>query len=222
MRFLILRGRLWISSYRRAPLYQTTVFNSNLLSDIEGIFARVAKISYLKLVKMNKATFVALTPPERVKGMKKWDKTAFKDEVCVPSISCPKESLDKVRKLMHPLMLTRRKFVSIVDLDTEDEKYRTHRLLLLDPAKVQGFKTFSENIVKKLSDVGITESDFKAKWIELNHENWNFSDIIRAIVPNDIGESSSGYTEIGHIAHFNLREELLPYKHVIGKVGQMN
>ena len=32
-------------------------------------------------------------------------------------------------------------------------------------------------------------------------------------------EVPSAFETVGHIAHLNLREELLPWKHVIGQVG---
>ncbi len=34
-------------------------------------------------------------------------------------------------------------------------------------------------------------------------------------------EVPSAFETVGHIAHLNLREELLPWKHVIGQVGAL-
>lgn len=39
---------------------------------------------------------------------------------------------------------------------------------------------------------------------------------MRAILPSD-HESVSSFTQIGHIAHLNLKDEVLPYKHLIGE-----
>ena len=33
-------------------------------------------------------------------------------------------------------------------------------------------------------------------------------------------EVPSSFETVGHIAHLNLREELLPYKHIVGQVGR--
>lgn len=55
--------------------------------------------------------------------------------------------------------------------------------------------------------------------VELTYDFWKTDDIMAAILPEDlVDEAPHGYTAIGHIAHLNLRDEYLPYKHVIGQV----
>lgn len=39
-----------------------------------------------------------------------------------------------------------------------------------------------------------------------------------AILPEDLGEIPCGFTQAGHLAHLNLREHTLPYKHLIATV----
>ena len=41
---------------------------------------------------------------------------------------------------------------------------------------------------------------------------------LQRVVPEDIGEVTHAFESIGHIAHLNLRDGLLPYKHIIGQV----
>ncbi|KAK4905951.1 hypothetical protein LTR28_000682, partial [Elasticomyces elasticus] len=44
-------------------------------------------------------------------------------------------------------------------------------------------------------------------------------DIISAILPEDeLGEVPSGFNLVGHVAHLNLRDAYLPYKHILGAV----
>ncbi|RXG72025.1 tRNA (guanine(37)-N1)-methyltransferase, partial [Armadillidium vulgare] len=51
----------------------------------------------------------------------------------------------------------------------------------------------------------------------INYENWKANDILEAVLPdNDSG--CSGYSIVGHILQLNLREHLLPYKHLIAQV----
>jgi tRNA (guanine37-N1)-methyltransferase len=55
--------------------------------------------------------------------------------------------------------------------------------------------------------------------IELIYDDFKFEDIMKAILPEDLLKDNvnvKGYSVIGHIAHFNLRENVLDYKKLIG------
>ncbi|RUP49198.1 Met-10+ like-protein-domain-containing protein [Jimgerdemannia flammicorona] len=54
--------------------------------------------------------------------------------------------------------------------------------------------------------------------IELKYEYWTADEILRAILPEDLGEVPSSFTVTGHIAHMNLRDEFLPWKTLIGQI----
>ena len=45
-------------------------------------------------------------------------------------------------------------------------------------------------------------------------------DVLQRVVPGDVEEVPHAFETVGHIAHMNLRDELLPYKHIIGQVLQ--
>ncbi|KAG0187956.1 tRNA(m(1)G37)methyltransferase [Apophysomyces sp. BC1034] len=53
---------------------------------------------------------------------------------------------------------------------------------------------------------------------EVTYDDWNIDQILHAVMPDGTAEIPSSYTQIGHIAHLNLKEELLPYKYLIGQV----
>lgn len=42
--------------------------------------------------------------------------------------------------------------------------------------------------------------------------------LVQKIVPQDVREVPHAFESVGHIAHLNLRDELLPYQHIIGQV----
>jgi len=55
--------------------------------------------------------------------------------------------------------------------------------------------------------------------LQLNYEFWDYNDIMTAILPEDAHEEiPSGFSIVGHVAHLNLREQYLPYKHLIAQV----
>lgn len=55
--------------------------------------------------------------------------------------------------------------------------------------------------------------------LRLDYAYWSYHDIITAILPEDEqGEVPSGFTQVGHIAHVNLREEYLKYKQLIAEL----
>ena len=57
--------------------------------------------------------------------------------------------------------------------------------------------------------------------LKLTYEDWSFGDILDAVLP-ELAEhdeqNPAGFAQIGHVAHLNLRENFLPYKHLIGQV----
>ncbi|KAG8881148.1 tRNA(m(1)G37)methyltransferase [Tulasnella sp. 331] len=60
--------------------------------------------------------------------------------------------------------------------------------------------------------------------VNLDYDYWNADEILQAVLPEELIREGipSSFTNTGHIGkcsgHFNLREEYLPYKHLIGQV----
>ncbi|KAK5126988.1 hypothetical protein LTR85_008347 [Meristemomyces frigidus] len=55
--------------------------------------------------------------------------------------------------------------------------------------------------------------------LHLDYSYWTYHDIISAILPEDEqGEIPSGFSQVGHVAHLNLRDEYLKYKHLIAEI----
>jgi len=55
--------------------------------------------------------------------------------------------------------------------------------------------------------------------LRLDYTYWTYHDIISAILPeNDQGEIPSGFSQVGHVAHLNLRDQYLQYKHLIAEI----
>ncbi|KAI0046610.1 hypothetical protein FA95DRAFT_1582974 [Auriscalpium vulgare] len=55
--------------------------------------------------------------------------------------------------------------------------------------------------------------------LELDYNYWTADEILQAVLPEDLLHGSpTGFAITGHLAHMNLNDEYLPYKHIIGQV----
>ncbi|PPQ79404.1 hypothetical protein CVT25_002674 [Psilocybe cyanescens] len=55
--------------------------------------------------------------------------------------------------------------------------------------------------------------------IQLNYDYWTAEECLQVFLPEDLREGApTGFAMTGHIAHVNLNDEYLPYKHVIGQL----
>ncbi|KAF1808636.1 hypothetical protein P152DRAFT_462361 [Eremomyces bilateralis CBS 781.70] len=56
--------------------------------------------------------------------------------------------------------------------------------------------------------------------LEIGYNDWTYQEIMEAILPEEAaeGELPTGFTNVGHVAHLNLREQYLPHKHLIAQV----
>ena len=52
--------------------------------------------------------------------------------------------------------------------------------------------------------------------VTLGYDHYSVHAILRAVLPLEVEEVPTGYETVGHVAHFNLRKECLPYKEIIG------
>lgn len=152
-----------------------------------------------------------LTLPASVKGMTELDREQFTQIVHVPFVNVPGECLNSSK--WKNVLLVLHAFKNVRQLQG------TLRQVLLDPDQVQS-KADLIGHVPGIDEYVEQSFDFTA--ITITYENYTVEEVIKAIVPYDLFDdkrvnTGSGYSIIGHIAHFNLRDEVLPFKHVIGE-----
>uniref|UniRef100_A0A0N5AI72 tRNA (guanine(37)-N1)-methyltransferase n=1 Tax=Syphacia muris TaxID=451379 RepID=A0A0N5AI72_9BILA len=157
--------------------------------------------------------FSSILPPERVRGITKLSEFE-KKSVLVPCLQISSQFAAAVIKLavVRSFVVEKQsdKLRPAVDVPgTSGEKY-----ILFDPEKINdSAKSTIVNAVQRL--VGNT-LQFQRFSFEVGYSDWNAKTCINAVLPK--GMIFSGFTQAGHIVHVNLREELLPYKYVVGQI----
>ncbi|NXL90891.1 TRM5 methyltransferase, partial [Alectura lathami] len=151
------------------------------------------------------------SPHPEVRGMTLLDRAAFKRTVVVPVLKVKKEIVHVLLKSLKHTVLQRPGLKRVVE-DPGDED---SKLVLLDPRKVPEF-SLGESEQEALKQLNIPPEVSKYN-LELTYENFKLEEILRAVLPEG-QEVTSGFSRVGHIAHLNLRDHQLPYRHLIGQV----
>jgi tRNA (guanine37-N1)-methyltransferase len=126
--------------------------------------------------------------------------------LCIPKRMC-QEFLSQFRK--HPNSLLNMPRMGCLVAENE-HKDTGNKLLLLN----ENFKELGDlptDLKKLVADNGATALQYALQL----PENSYFQEL-RALLPEGVGVPT-GYERVGHVAHFNLRDEHLPHKTVIGE-----
>ncbi|XP_034625541.1 tRNA (guanine(37)-N1)-methyltransferase isoform X2 [Trachemys scripta elegans] len=180
---------------------------------VPGFFWVVQRNSFFTMPEIleNKADLELYSPHPEVRGMTTLDRAAFKRTIVVPVLKVRKEVINKLLKSLKHITLHRPGLKRVID-DPKDED----RLVLLDPYKISAEYSLEESEQEILKQFNIDPQVSKYN-LELTYDNFKTEEILRAVLP--VGQDvTSGFTRIGHIAHLNLRDHQLPYKHLIGQV----
>ena len=137
------------------------------------------------------------------------DPSLFRKTISVCALSVPSRLTEQVIRPLRDFGL-QRPSLKIVVADPADT---SRRLFLLDehiaPDAVP--EKISSLLAEYQGQVELVRSQ-----VELSEANFSLEELLRTVVPPEL-ELPSAYEAVGHIAHLNLRKELLPYKHAIGQ-----
>ncbi|KAM6202624.1 tRNA (guanine(37)-N(1))-methyltransferase [Rhynchocyon petersi] len=152
------------------------------------------------------------SPPSDVRGMTELDRTAFTKIVTIPVLKVKKDVVDKLMRSLKRAALQRPGIKRVI----EDPEGEDSRLIMLDPHKIFSHDSFETTELTILKQLNVNPQISKYN-LELTYENFKSEEILRAVLPE--GQNvTSGFSRIGHIAHLNLRDHQLPFKHLIGQV----
>uniref|UniRef100_H0XEM0 tRNA (guanine(37)-N1)-methyltransferase n=2 Tax=Otolemur garnettii TaxID=30611 RepID=H0XEM0_OTOGA len=170
------------------------------------------RFSTMPEIETNERDSELFSPPSDVRGMTELDRTAFKKTVTIPVLKVKKEIVNKLMRSLKRVALQRPGIKRVIE-DPEDEE---SRLIMLDPCKMFTHDPFEKAELSILTQLNVIPQISEYN-LELTYENFKSEEILKAVLPEG-QDVTSGFSRVGHIAHLNLREHQLPFKHLIGQV----
>ena len=159
-----------------------------------------------------------------------FDRAVFDKTLAVPALRVPAQATAAVLRSLrgHTLDLPR---IQAVVSDPEDPK---RRLVLLSPSEFGGEAAagassssltpeFLELLPQPARELLASSSahvgaSLTSHEIRLTYAHASAEEALKRLLPTELKELPSAFETVGHIAHLNLREELLPYSRIIGQV----
>ncbi|XP_033158377.1 tRNA (guanine(37)-N1)-methyltransferase [Drosophila mauritiana] len=148
-----------------------------------------------------------LKPPSSVRGMQELQREQFRKIVQVPRLRVPESQVQRVMPLVKKFLLKMEHLHPVRAVDQSRE-------ILLHPTPVKNWESLPTEDLQRQK---VNAENFSFADLELRYENWSANEILKSVLPTE-EEGLTSYSRIGHIAHLNLRDHLLPYKQLIGQV----
>ncbi|XP_076930807.1 tRNA (guanine(37)-N(1))-methyltransferase 2-like [Bidens hawaiensis] len=140
------------------------------------------------------------------------DESKFDVQLKLLALRIPRELCKAAAKLLNGHMLDRPRIKPI----TEDPTSEKTRYVILSE-KVQS-PDLSDIPTQKLNELEkLCKIETVPYTVTLGYSYWSADQVLKQVLPPGL-EVPSSFETIGHIAHLNITDELLPYKDVIAKV----
>ncbi|KAL4775142.1 hypothetical protein BDW60DRAFT_214504 [Aspergillus nidulans var. acristatus] len=151
------------------------------------------------------------------RAMRVLDRSFFKKTVPLSAATIFKNSdISRVRRALEQSkdILALPRLNTIQDIKQDDVVKKC--LLLKETIRHDDTATWSPTINELVDNgiVGVGPFD-----LTLDYDYWLHSDIISAVLPEELLEEvPQGFTQVGHVAQLNLREQFIPWRHLIAQV----
>ncbi|ORZ17893.1 guanine(37)-N1-methyltransferase [Absidia repens] len=150
-----------------------------------------------------------LSPPSHY-GMTVLNRDAFTSTFQTLALRVPSKNVTSIQKALSRDVLNLSRIRTIVP---DPESNETRVLLLRHDLKdVSDLAPGSTKLIEEQELSVIQHS------IDLDYSFWTTEQILHAVIPDTIQDIPCAYTQVGHIAHMNLREVFYPWKQLIGQV----
>ncbi|XP_050214540.1 tRNA (guanine(37)-N1)-methyltransferase 1 [Mercurialis annua] len=140
------------------------------------------------------------------------DESKFDVQLKLYALRIPRELCSKATRSLNGYVLDKPRVKPII----EDPNCEKNRYLILSE-RVQN-NDLSDVPAEKLDELKkVCKIEVVPYSITLGYSYWTADHILKQILPPGV-EVPSSFETIGHVAHLNIHDELLPYKDVIAKV----
>nr|XP_048321820.1 tRNA (guanine(37)-N1)-methyltransferase 2 isoform X1 [Ziziphus jujuba var. spinosa]XP_048321821.1 tRNA (guanine(37)-N1)-methyltransferase 2 isoform X1 [Ziziphus jujuba var. spinosa] len=140
------------------------------------------------------------------------DESKFDVHLKLRALRIPRELCKVATRILNGYLLDKARIKPI----TEDPTCEKNRYMILSE-RVQT-SDLSEIPEQKLDELrGLCKIEVVPYSLTLGYSYWSADHILKQILPPGV-EVPSSFETIGHVAHLNIHDELLPYKDVIAKV----
>lgn len=141
-----------------------------------------------------------------------FDESKFDVKLVLLALRIPRELCKVTTRILNGYLLDKPRVKPI----TEDPTCEKNRYIILSE-RVQS-SDLSEIPNEKLNELReLCKIDVVSYTLSLGYSYWSADHILKQILPPGV-EVPSSFETIGHIAHLNIHDELLPFKDVIAKV----
>eukprot|EP01084_Bolivina_argentea_P073454 133298_1 len=149
----------------------------------------------------------------------KQDKDQMKKQFNLIALRIPSKNISKLGQSLKPYTFQRKTTKSfqtdpqnIIDPITNKPQFKC--LLLNESIKTKTLESIPKHLIELINECNAKPIDYT---LTLNYNKLTALEILQLIIPNNY-EIPTHYESIGHIVHFNLKNELLKYKYLIGQI----
>ena len=140
-------------------------------------------------------------------------------DICVnyPALVIPTRRIPEIRKRLAVLLLNRTKTKVVYELNEKDSfvqggERANFRKMVLENRK----SVFEHPLIQALFEESPGDFSRANHQITARYEDWTVEQVLLRLLP--VKEVPSAFEIIGHLVHVNLRDDVLPFKHIVGKV----
>ncbi|GAQ87203.1 hypothetical protein KFL_003380080 [Klebsormidium nitens] len=140
------------------------------------------------------------------------DRSKFVKRVTVQALRVPKGAC---HQLVKKLSKFKAEYPKVRNVIVEEARPETRLILLGENVSGLDLAGLPESVAAELKadrDVEITQHE-----VVLDYDSYTADQVLKEVLPAG-AEVPSSFETIGHVAHVNLRDELLPYRRIIGEV----